>query len=1004
MSLTKPYLNQLVTAILGLFFTVSVAAQVEQIGFFDINYATVQSTATFGNDLELISIKKNTWQSILCKVNYTTGNALILDTIDYDSYGTEPLKTASGIFYGRSNYASNGNDQEYSVVHIDTNGIKNATGLIAYNLTTSNSDYPLKLLKVISDQLFFSRYDHATGKHQLLKCNTSMANPTVIYSFTERIINSFVANDSLMVITKGMGDYELYNASVTSGAELRATIPCGQSYGSVVYTGNKNNEYFLSVYHNHGHNALWRTDLTSSGTTRFIDSLSTQSISFENDDFYAWIESYKSVLIKGNYNDPENYTEVPFENKLDFYETQVDLKPAKNVFRLLTHRYGIELARLDNDSIRMIKDVAFGGVSGMFSNTDQSASYYQFPSFTYSDGVDTCYAIMSNGVDSLFYLYATKNGVITSYFPISNQQEISYGRKHNNFFYWFRCSETGVFLERRSLVTGTEPQPEIQPVNSENWTRELIFPPKVLGFWVYDFDKSYNSGSKLLADGSVIMSFTLSDSYYNAILSSEGSFYDSLKGSTVFCKYDRYGNLIWVQSVGDRFALGFPRSYFVTDSYGDIFVTASYSKEAYFDGDTLFTPFSGIFLAKISGANGAIIWKKKLTNTNFINSIEIDGMTIDDHDTLYISLNRSTGQFVVDGQSLSSVNSWNALAKFSPEGNIVFLKKTANQWPNYQGECRSIDYNSETKMISLALSEGYYTWESSCASKSWDYAHQTFDQQGKLIHSKTLVSSDLGGFTSGTPYGKYDLVCGYYRGNMQLDAFSASTVYSGGCHQYEGFIYTYSSAQDRIMSLKVSRDDTPFFPIRAKSNGKDYYIYGTDQSGELIVIRFVNGVEAGYKRLGQKSSPFGWKTDAYFDVNDDYLLVLGNDFKRNSEYGVFPQYGFCQYKTIIKTENAGWNTEILWFEEKEPEAYELTGNDVVAFPNPFSDNITIGFQNTDYANGNYELSDINGKVVAKGVLSGESFQQLAVTGLRSGTYFLRVKNASEVSVVKLLKL
>jgi len=1000
----KPYLNQLVTSILGLFFTFSVKAQVEQIGFFDVEYATVTSTATFGNDLELVSIHKNYWESILCKVNYATGNTQILDTINYDSYGTELLKSTSGVFYARSNYASNGNDKEYSVLHIDTNGIKTSSAVVASNLVTSNNDYALKLLKVISDQLFFSRYDHATGKHQLLKCGIAMGSPTIIHAFNEPLIYSFVANDSLIVISKGIGDYHLYNASVASGPELRATIPCDQTQGFINYTGIKNNEYFLSVYHDFGYNALWKTDLTASGTTLFIDSLSTESISFENDDFYAWIETYKSVLIKGNYNDPQNYTEVPFEGKLDFYETQVDLRPAKNVFRLLTHRYGMELARLDNDSIRMIKDVALGGVSGLFSNIDPSASYYQFPSFTYSDGIDTCYAIMSNGNDSLFYLYTSKNGVITSYFPFSNQQEISYGRKYDHFFYWFRCNESGVFLERRSLIVGTQPQPETPPINSETWTRELAFPQKTLGFWEFNYDENYNSGTQLLADGSVIISFTINDSYYNSILSSESSFSDSLKGSTVFCKYDNYGNLSWVQSVGDRFTLGFPHSHFVTDSHGDIFVTAPYSKEAYFEDDTLFTSFSGIFLAKISGANGAIIWKKKLTNTNFINSIEIDGMTIDEQDSIYLSLIHRDGQCVVDGLFLSSENLSNALAKFSPEGNIVFLKNTGNQWTNTLGENRAITYNPQTKSLSYALSQGYFNWSTSCEYRSWNYVHQTFDQQGNSIHSKALISSDLGGFTSGTTFGQYDLVCGYFRGNMQLDAFSESTVYSGGCHLLEGFIYTYSSDQDRIINVKVSQDSTPFYPIRANSNGNDYYVYGTDQTGQLIVIRFVNGIEAGYKRLAQESSPFGWKTDAFFDVNDDYLLVLGNDFNRNNEYGVFPQYGFTPYKTIIKTENAGWKTDMHWFEEKEPEAFELTGTGIIAFPNPFSEDITIAFQDTDYSNGNYELCDINGKVVAKGELSGESFQQLHVTGLRSGSYFLRLNSSAEVTVIKLIRI
>ena len=1004
MSTTKPLLNQLITILLLLVFATSAKSQVEQVGFFDVQNARVSLTTSFGNDIDLISIYKSPWESILCKVNYATGNTQILDTIDNSSFSTAFLKSTSGIYYGRANYAANGNDKEYAVTHIDTNGFKSSTGVIASNLVTTDDDYELNLLQVISNELYFSRYKHATAKHELLKCGIAMGNPTVVHSFSEKLIYSFVADDSLIVITKGSGDYHLYNASIASGPELRATIPCSQFQGSVNCVGNRNNEYFLSVYHGAGHNALWKTNLTAAGTSVFIDSIIVESIEFENDDFYSWIQTYKSVLIKGNYNDPENNVVIPFEDKLDFMETQVDLRPAKNVFRLLTHRYGMELARLDNDSIRMIKDVAKGGVSGLYMNMNPYANQYDFPYLTYSDGADTCYALMSNGNDSLFYLYASKNGAMTSFFPLLNQNELNYGRKHEDHFYWFRGNESGVFLERRSLITNLQPQPETPLAASEIWTRELAFPPKLLGFWVNDFDDNYNSGSKLLADGSVIMSFTLTDSYYNAILSSEGSFHDSLKGATVFCKYDHYGNLTWVQSIGDRFTFGFPPSRFVTDSNGDILVTGPYSKEAYFGNDTLFTSYAATYLAKIDGTTGDILWEKNLTHTFYASDLEIDGMTIDDHDTLYFSLLHRNGQCVVDGISLPSVNLSNTLAKFSPEGNILFLKNTGNQWADHLGHNRSLAYNPQTKKLTLAASEGYFNWQSTCAYSTWSYIQQTVDQQGEVIHSKSLISSDLGGFTTGASLGEYDLVCGYFRGEMQLDAFSESTIYSGGCHRYEGFIYTYSSDQDRIMSLKVSQDSTPFYPIRAKSNGNDYYIYGTDKMGGLVLVRFVNGEEAGYKRLDQKSSPFEWTTDAYFDVNDDYILVFGSMFERNNEYAVFPQYGFTPYKTIIKTENAGWKTDMQWFEEKEPETFEVTGTGVIAFPNPFSDEITVAFQNADYTNGTYELFDINGKIVAKGGLSGESFQQLQVAGLRSGSYFLSLKNASQTNVIKLIKL
>jgi hypothetical protein len=238
---------------------------------------------------------------------------------------------------------------------------------------------------------------------------------------------------------------------------------------------------------------------------------------------------------------------------------------------------------------------------------------------------------------------------------------------------------------------------------------------------------------------------------------------------------------------------------------------------------------------------------------------------------------------------------------------------------------------------------------------------------------------------------------------MAIDEFTASTPYSGFCQVNRGFQLVYSPEKNKFTSLQTSIET--FHPLDSKSDGANFYVYGTDQHHNLLVIRFnQKGEETGYKMLGQFANPFDYEKDQFMDVSDEHLVFFGSYFQENDQYGVCPQYAFQTYKSIIKTENTNWQTDKKWFEQVLFNAFEYTDQDVVVYPNPFTDQVTVVFQGFEASYTHYELWDVNGRKVSTGALGTEVMQSLNFGNLNAGTYVLKLISETKQTTVRMVKI
>jgi hypothetical protein len=963
-------------------------AQVEHLASLNHGLPIFPSSYKFQNGTEIVLVRNN-WRYDFWKITGATGSAVLIDSTAHFIWNSQIVKNESGLFYLTREEVPNTNTTPYFINHIDTNGVRHVSQI--------NGSYTPKLVAVQNNEVMY------LINKELFKNTTALNSQTLVSTFVDPIAATFVANDSLIVVTQGTNNYRLYNCTVSTGAEWRLSLP-----GIPSLVGQKSNEFFFLINESTSHHALWKSNLTAGGTSRYIDSTFVANIQFEGNTFILQERDERNYWT-GDYAHPENRTKMPFAAGLDPGETYIDFdtKPTKNLFRLLSLRHGIELGKFENDSIRLAGDLFKGIGTGWIGRQADVNLMHTWPYAMSASGTDSLYTIMSNGNDSLSYLYLFDGADFQSYFPVDRPEELIWLRIYGNYAYWLRSSENGSAFQRRSLITGIQLQPLVseQPDSALVWTNYLGYSRKNFVFWGSDFNPDYNVGCKLMPDGGTVTCFMLRYFRDNFVFTPDGYYDDSLHAGIIFSKYDAYGKVSWTRSLGgqDNFMLESP--HFTIDSEGNILVVAATFHKAYFGADSLSLDRGANFLAKLNGLTGEIMWYKLLNQSYYTDKIRFEGIALDANNRIYLPLYFTGFSCTISGKTVEATASpSNAIARFSSNGDLELLKATPTPWTDYGGATKVFAYNTKTAEIVSAQTQAAYNSSSSCGSTDWDYFTQVIDADGNVKKQKSFVSSEIGSLATATIAGGNVIGFGYFSGNLDLELFSETTAVSGSCYAKEGFMYSYSPAINAFTAFKTTISE-PFYPLDSKSYGGYVYVYGTDENHELLVIRMTaQGEETGYLRLGQYADAFHFEDDQFFDVNADYLVFSGNLFQSNPAFNVSPPYGFCPYKTVLKTRNAGWKTDRKWFESEQMYAFADSDEDVAAFPNPFSDHITVAFHNIGFAYKQYELFDLQGQRVAAGELSEEVLQVLPVGALTSGSYLLRFSADQQQKTLKLIKL
>lgn len=1000
-------IKSFICILLTIVFSVStkVDAQIQSFGTIPDSLGTMYVSSKMSPSGELL-ITSNYSKKSIWKVNYATQDLTLLKTIDdWSNYSAPCLFTSKGVFQLAYTYAANGNDKQYRIHYVDSSGLSKVTSILYTTADQSPNTYVPMLLKVIDSTLYYVK-GNSDGTHELMRYHEGLSAPQSVCMLISKPYYSTEYNGDLVVAVKtNQPDYHFVNCTMAGGPQVILTIPATSVQTTMGEMCKRGNETFLAIRYSGNRKEIWKTDFTADGTSVYIDSTSAEIMEFDGDDLYFYeIDFYfLNEIYKSTYSQPENTQIIPIDPELG-PKSNVGRLNRTSFFQTYSYQKGIELAQLKNDSVLLIRDHFKGTQSGLCGVPESSQMQ---PSVFYAPADDTCYMSMTNGADSLVYLYSLKSGNFQSYFPLDNSTKIVKSTFLGNNFYWYKKTLEGIELKVRSLVTDLQPQPEPSVVSpSEFWHRDLIFPSSYASFFSnYNSDYNYIDGCRLLEDGSVIGCFMLRYFEGNTIISSDNTVNDSLNAAIILFRYDTQGNLLWSKSLGDRYTIFLHSPVYDTDSEGNILLAGMFENKAYFGEDSLQASNIGNFLTKIDGNTGEIIWKKQISEAPYSNSVEIEQLVIDEQDNIHLSVLYRHFSCNLDGMYQSADRSpVNAVAVFDPSGTIQSFENTPTIWTDNYGETHVFDYDITTHQLFAGQSQGYYNWWSSCEYNDWGYAFQITDQEGVRNQSMYVTSTDLGSVTTGFANNGQLIAYGYFRGTMNAENFQATSPMGNNCHKNAGFQMVYSPEVNHMLAMQLSTE--PFFPLDSKHFGEYHYVYGSDANGELVIIKqHSNGEEAGYKRLGQYCDPFEFGDDQFFDVNDTALVFLGDHFSKNATYGITADYSYNCYKSILKTPNANWQTDKKWF---EPVAITIPENtfteDLIVSPNPFTDGVEVLFKGTKAGFDTYELIDLNGKRIANGSLNDSITQELSFGEIRSGAYFLRFNSPEKTVQVKIVRL
>ncbi|MBI4645285.1 MAG: SBBP repeat-containing protein [Bacteroidia bacterium] len=148
----------------------------------------------------------------------------------------------------------------------------------------------------------------------------------------------------------------------------------------------------------------------------------------------------------------------------------------------------------------------------------------------------------------------------------------------------------------------------------------------------------------------------------------------STDGYDVFlAKYDNDGNLLWTETGGGK--LGDIPKAVGTDQSNNIYLAGWFQDTAYFDSDTIIaTGEINMFLAKYN-SSGELQWIK--TAGTYVSVITL---TIDNFNNIYVAGSfKNIANF--NGISMTSSGSDDIfIAKYSGQGNILWVKKYGGNW------------------------------------------------------------------------------------------------------------------------------------------------------------------------------------------------------------------------------------------------------------------------------------------------------------------------------------
>jgi hypothetical protein len=857
----------------------------------------------------------------------------------------------------------------------------------------------------VGNSIFF--YIEDSQKKRFYKFNTET-------KITEEIINYHRNHQILTHATDNRGVLfsRIINESrdlnyIDETGDIHTLFPNNETIKSVSWIENNDStNFYVSLRYENNVDSIFRINYEtlerSLFSTRFVSSLHFKSNN-------RILGSYgQSTFLANVTDDTLQITHRPVQltaqYRTDLYSYYLNLLDAeKELFTNTTIEHGLELFKITNeDSLDLIKDLNQGiSHSIPFGHCDQ-ITRLQNGILRHEGEV---YFNMTNGNDNDVYLYKISKDSLEPVLRLKDFNiNIRYFTSKEHFYYFVYNSEVNkirLYKIKWSDMNDTQ-SPEIK-FDSPTWATETSFKIKN--------DVCYHTGWTNITPIDIIADNNNNTYIQSAAINSYGESWlferkNKKEISTNLCnayhKYDEYGQLKWMKTIGGTYKSGFTMyDKFAMDDDNNLQVYGVFFKKAYFDNDSLETVGSARFYAKIHGETGEVIDKKTLYETDYTNNTIFEKLIKGDENYFYLVGNyRDFKQNFGDTTLISNWNYQNFLAKYDENGNLIWIRNILNNWDDVIGEINNIEYSEANNEIMVFCSQNK-TW---CNDGSWRGEIIFYDTNGKEKIRKNLEGWNRHTIGQATALNsQYYLVKGSIKASLKAGVYKTNIEESASyedCNDTYDYQIIYDRQQNKFISAVIS-DSLNGMNIKRVFQDKNYIYYcGNRVNGRNIVIQRFDkeGNYRGEKVLNQREDI----NIVDFAYRDGYFVLIMRDAKKDSFLNVDPIFNdVANVMSVIRFEIKDWDY-LQSYKQMNVEFIE-EGLALFAYPNPTYGTIQINYTSDNIKFETYKILSYSGQQIFEDKVPNQNSLTIDLSHYQNGLYFIQFEGHGEREVIKVIK-
>lgn len=934
-------------------------------------------------------------------ISFHPESATVIETEIFSDYSTESLFNSTGMF--RLKFLETGNQQNGHICFVGANGDVFMSVPIFYN-TQFGINQTINIPSVILENKYYVVGEN-NGVHSIWESDGTDDGTNIILQTQDEIVGLFEHNDTLVYVERTSTSYNFFKQGVELDFQLFKQFPIETFMNFSGKIGTDGSSVYLNMQISQNYRQIWKTNLTSEGTMIFLDSISAAKILFNDDSFifsYLNVQNNLGPFYKGLINEPLNLTRVPLVNSGVQESSIIYSFLGDNYYSYLSLEEGLEVVRLNDQlEFEVIGTLAPGPASAIpiEGNGPYLPTFTNFPSCVY--GEDELFVVLRNKLNDETFIYKVNGSELAPVFKwrendLNTQAIFKYG----NWLYFLRGTNASIILERRSLNDTDTPLNKTS-TGEDVWYKEITLIKNNNAF--SGLQQDFQIRECLMdAQENVYLGFDSRCNSNYQIVMTDTAMVDDINGKFILAKLDKYGKCIWANSIADFGSFSLYRPFVCgLQSNGDLIVAGIFFGDGFFDDIFIPDEERNVFICSLSGEDGHLKWFRTLFLADNSNE-KPDALFINEVDEVILTFAYDNYEIYFQNKLLTSDRSpVNAIAKFTPSGDLLWCNTTPTPWTDNFGKTVYIGNNEVSDGIISIQSQGDYNWSSSCEYSDWR-SHIQELSNSTVVSSKPINQcNDLAGLTCAVDIGNNRIfAAGFFRGDsLQLGSFIASSLMGSFCHKNGFYCMIYDYRYDLVVTASIAVDSA-FYPLDIARVNDLVYIYGAKGNNELCVVKFdTNGQYMGDKSLNQYADALDGQFQQCFSANEEHIVIVGQDFLRDTTLGVIPELNYMNCVSVLKLKNENWKYSDEWF---EPLQLQSQNDEVVTviYPNPFTNEIFI---ESNIAYQYYDIYDVNGRLVLQNYFQNSPLTKVNLGEVSNGVYILKLTGVSSTKTYKLIK-